>query len=388
MGMMTQFDFSTATRILFRSGAVKDIGKVAAEFGKNVLFVTGKHIQISTSVKQNLAENGFVVTEFVREGEPSDQTIKEGVRLAKGCRIEMVIACGGGSSIDTGKAISAMLTNPGELEEYLELVGKGLPLVNQAAPFIAIPTTAGTGSEVTRNAVIRILSHGVKVSLRGQKIIPRVAIVDPELTLALPPDVTGYTGMDALTQLIEPYLTLKANPLSDALSIEGIKRSKKSLLKAYHSGNDISAREDLSLASLFSGIALANSGLGGVHGIAGVIGGMTPAPHGALCACLLPYVFESNAELITQNSKKSSAYEKLLTIGRILLDSEPNEMGDIVKYLEELAEILNIGRLKSFGVNEKDFPAIIDYSMTSSSMKGNPVSFSKEQIKRILEKAL
>ena len=385
---MIQFEFSTAPRIIFRSGAVKDINKIASEFGENVFFVTGRHVVASTGVKQNLLENGFAITEFVREGEPSDQVIKEGAKLAKGSQIDLVIACGGGSCIDTGKAISAMMTNPGELMDYLEVVGNGLPLVNQAAPFMAIPTTAGTGSEVTRNAVIRILNHGVKVSLRGQKIIPQVAIVDPELSLTLPPDVTAYTGMDALTQLIEPYLALKANPLSDALSIEGIKRAKRSLLKAFQNGNDLTAREDLSLASLLSGIALANSGLGGVHGIAGVIGGMISAPHGALCARLLPYVFEMNSEIITQNSKGSEGYEKISNIGRILLDSDKTEFMDTVTYLLELAEKLGIGSLKSYGVNEKDIPAIIEHSLTSSSMKGNPVLLSKEQIRRILEMAL
>jgi len=384
---MNQFDFSTSPRILFRSGAVKDIGKVASEFGKKALLVTGTHIQVASSVKQYLVLSGFTATDFIREGEPTDQTIKDGVKLAKSLRIDLVVACGGGSSIDTGKAISALLTNPGELEDYLEVVGKGLPLLNQAAPFIAVPTTAGTGSEVTRNAVIRILGQGIKVSLRGQKIIPRIAIVDPELTLQLPPEVTAYTGMDALTQLMEPYLTFKANPFTDSLCLEGMVRSTKSLVKAFESGEDITAREDLSLASLFSGIALANSGLGGVHGIAGVIGGMTPAPHGALCARLLPYVFEMNANLISQESKDSIAYEKLKVITRILLDSDTHEFGETVKYLEKLAEQLKIGRLQAYGVNAKDFPFIVENSLSSSSMKGNPVLLNSEQLQRILEKA-
>jgi alcohol dehydrogenase class IV len=388
MELMIQFDFSTSPRILFRLGAIKEIGKIASEFGNRVLLVMGKHLQVASAAIQNLIESGFTITEYIREGEPTDQIIKDGLNLAKSAGVDMVVACGGGSSIDTGKAISAMMTNPGELEDYLEVVGKSLPLLNQAAPFIAIPTTAGTGSEVTRNAVIRIISHGIKVSLRGQKIIPRIAIVDPELTLGLPPEVTAYTGMDALTQLIEPYLTLKANPLSDALCLEGMKLSRKSLLKAFDSGNDLSAREDLSLASLFSGIALANSGLGGVHGIAGVIGGMTPAPHGALCARLLPYVFEVNASLIHRAGKDSATYEKLLLIGRILLDSDSHEIDKTVKYLEDLGRKLKIGGLQSYGVNAKDFPSIIEHSLTSSSMKGNPVALSKEQIKRILEKAL
>ena len=385
---MIQFDFSTSPRIIFHSGMVKDVGKVANEFGTKALLVTGTHIQIASSIKQYLVSSGLNVTEFVREGEPTNQTIKDGVKLAKSAGIDLVIACGGGSSIDAGKAISALMTNQGELEDYLEVVGKGLPVSNQAAPLIAIPTTAGTGSEVTRNAVIRILSHGIKVSLRGQKIIPRVAIIDPELTLQLPPQITAYTGMDALAQLIEPFLTLKSNPLTDAICLEGMKRSKRSLLKAFESGDDITAREDLSLASLFSGIALANSGLGAVHGIAGVIGGMTPAPHGALCARLLPYVFEANAHFIAEVDRESSANKKMIMIGKVLLDSEAHDINETIDYLKDLVEKLKIDHLQSFGVHAKDFPAIIEHSLSSSSMKGNPVPLSREQIKRILEKAL
>ena len=385
---MIQFDFSTSPRIIFRSGVVSDIGKIAKGFGNNALLVTGSHIQAASVVKQNLISGGLKVTEFVREGEPSDQTIREGMKLAKSVDIDLVIACGGGSSIDTGKAISALMTNPGELEDYLEIVGKGHPLAKPAMPFIAIPTTAGTGSEVTRNAVIRIQAHGIKVSLRGQNIVPRIAIIDPELIFYLSSEITAYTGMDALTQLIEPYLTLKSNPFTDAICLEGMKRSKRSLMKAFQSIEVLEAREDLCLASLFGGIALANSGLGAVHGIAGVIGGTNPAPHGALCARLLPYVFEMNANLIFQGSKDSIVYEKMRHIGRILLDVDANNMSDAVKYLEDLIENLKINRLSAYGVSVKDFPIIIEHSLSSSSMKGNPIPLGGEEIKRILEKAL
>lgn len=210
----------------------------------------------------------------------------------------MVIGLGGGSVLDAGKAIAALVTNLGNVFDYLEVIGKGQPLVNAPLPFIAIPTTAGTGTEVTRNAVLGSPAHGVKVSLRSPMMLPSLAIVDPELTYGLPPEITASSGLDALTQLIEPFVSVKANPMTDAICREGIRHAAKSLRTVYHNGADASAREGMSLASLFGGLALANAALGAVHGFAGPLGGMLNAPHGAICAKLLPLVMEVNIKVL------------------------------------------------------------------------------------------
>ena len=215
--------------------------------------------------------------------------VRQGVELARREQCDLVIAFGGGSAIDAGKAIAALLANGGELTDYLEVIGKGQPLRHPSVPFIAVPTTAGTGSEVTRNAVLASAEHQVKVSMRSPLMLPRLAVVDPELTLELPPAVTASTGLDALTQLIEPYVSIRANPLTDGFCLEGLRRVSRSLRRAYHAGRDITAREDMSLASLLGGLALANAGLGVVHGFAAPVGGMFHAPHGAICAALLPH---------------------------------------------------------------------------------------------------
>jgi alcohol dehydrogenase class IV len=385
---MIDFDFSTSRRVIFRSGAINDIGRIAGEIGKKTLLVTGFHNQAAFQVKQNLISRGIEVIDYLRIGEPTIQTIKEGLKFAKNANINLIVACGGGSSIDTGKAISALMNNPGQLEDYLEIVGKGKKLSNSYIPLIAIPTTAGTGSEVTRNAVIRIQEKGIKVSLRGITLIPKIAIIDPELTLHLRPEITANTGMDALSQLIESYLTIKSNPLTDALCVEGMKRTIRSLEKAYNSGDDLVAREDLCIASLFSGIALANSGLGSVHGIAGVIGGLINAPHGALCARLLPYAYKINENLIIKENKESPLYKKIVIIHRLISGSKAFKSNQVVDYFENIVDKLKIKKLGDYGIEKRDFSHIISISINSSSMKGNPVCLESRQIRSILENAL
>ena len=250
-------------------------------------------------------------TTFSVAGEPEISTVEQGVALAKKGNCELVIGIGGGSAMDAAKAIAAMLANEGELLDYLEIIGRGKALTKPSAPFIAIPTTAGTGSEVTRNAVLSSPEHKLKVSLRSPLMLARVAIVDPELTCDLPPALTASTGCDALTQLIEPFVCARANPMTDGLCVEGIRRAARSLRTAFHDGQNKSAREDMAVASLFGGLALANAGLGAVHGFAGPIGGNFPAPHGAVCAALLPHVMAANIRALRQRAAGSEALATL-----------------------------------------------------------------------------
>ena len=281
-----RFEFATATKIVFGAGTLREAGAIAKEFGKRVLVVAGRDPERAGPLLKILRESAVSAATFSVAGEPDLSTIEQGTALAKKENCELVISIGGGSVMDAGKAIAAMLTNGGELLDYVEIIGRGQALTKPSAPFIAIPTTAGTGSEVTRNAVLASPEHKLKASLRSPLMLAKVAVVDPELTYDLPPALTASTGLDALTQLIEPFVCARANPMTDGLCVEGIRHAARSLRVAYNDGKNKSARADMAVASLFGGLALANAGLGAVHGFAGPIGGSFPAPHGAICAAL------------------------------------------------------------------------------------------------------
>src|ERR1700690_683990 len=283
-----RFEFATAARIVFGAGTVNGVGAIAGNFGRRALVVTGRDLRRAERVLFNLQSAGVSATTFPVPGEPELATVERGTKLAKAEGCELVIGFGGGSAIDAAKAIAARLNHDGELLDYVEIIGSGKPLTKPSVPFISIPTTAGTGSEVTRNAVLASPAHKVKVSLRSPLMLARVAVVDPELTYDLPPALTASTGLDALTQLIEPFVCARANPMTDGLCVEGLQRAARSLRIAFADGQNKSAREDMALAGLFGGLALANAGLGAVHGFAGPIGGSFAAPHGAIWAALLP----------------------------------------------------------------------------------------------------
>jgi alcohol dehydrogenase class IV len=326
-------------------------------------------------------------TVFQINGEPDVPMIIAGLNLAKTKKCEFVIGFGGGSVLDAGKAIAAMLTNPGELMDYLEVVGAGKEIPNPAAPMIALPTTAGTGTEVTRNAVITAPEHHVKVSMRALKMIPTVAIVDPELTYSMPPSVTASTGMDALTQVIEGYVSNRANPMTDMVCREGIIRGARSLLKAFKNGQDQDAREDMSLTSLFGGLALANGGLGAVHGFAGPIGGMFSAPHGVICASLLSSVMKYNVKASATLEVNSDLGSRYQDIARWVTDDPDASIEDGVAWIAVLATNLEIPGLRALGIERTDFPQIIEKSKVSSSMQKNPLRLDETILEAILAEA-
>jgi len=293
-----KFEFATATRIIFGNRVIEEVGPIAAHMGHRVCLITGRNPERAGPLVERLRAAGLDTFTFSVPGEPTTATLHEGVEQARQANSDLVIGIGGGSVLDTAKAIAALLTDSGNLLDYLEIVGLGRQLMQAPAPCIAIPTTAGTGAEVTRNAVIGSPEHGVKVSMRSPLMLPRLALIDPRLTLSMPPLLTAFTGLDALTQLMEAFVSNRANPLTDGLCREGMERAARSLLRAFQDGKDLDAREDMALAALFSGLALANAGLGTVHGFAGPLGGMLPAPHGALCGLLLPHVMEANVHAL------------------------------------------------------------------------------------------
>jgi alcohol dehydrogenase class IV len=303
-----------------------------------------------------------------------------------------VVAIGGGSVLDAGKAVAALMTNPGDVMDYLEIIGRARPLQHEPAPFIAVPTTAGTGAEVTRNAVLGAPDHRAKVSMRSPLMLPRVAVVDPELTVSVPADVTATTGLDALTQLIEPFVSPRANPLTDALCRDGMTRVARALRRAWRDGADLEARTDMCLAALFGGMALANAGLGAVHGLAGPLGGMLGAPHGALCAALLPAVLHGNCRALAARANgdatAAAAMDRYEEVARILTGNRRASAGEAVAWARDLCRELDIPTLREMGLDPAEIPEAVERARQSSSMKGNPVALSPAELTEILAGAL
>jgi len=382
------FEFATTTRIIFGPGTLKQAGDIAVKSGNKALLVTGKGGASPDQLNAILSASkvDWELVEVV--GEPTIEEVEKAIVYAGQKKCDYVIGFGGGSVIDTGKAISAMMTNPGELMDYLEVIGGGKSIIHLAAPLIAIPTTAGTGSEVSSNAVLTVRDRKMKVSMRSPLMIARVALVDPELTYTLPPAVTASTGMDALAQVLEPYVSKKANPLTDLFCLEGMKRAAKSILMAYTNGNDQQAREDMAYASLLGGLALANAGLGGVHGFASPIGGMFEAPHGAVCARLLPMVVQTNVNAMRERHPESPILERYFEIAKILTGNPAATIEDGIALLEALIKQLHIPALSVYGIKASDLPILVENAAVASSMQANPIQLSKVELSRILESAL
>ena len=382
------FEFATANRVIFGPGTLREVAPAAARWGNRVLLVTGQSTARAAALLDQLDARGLSTLPIKVVGEPTVETVQSGVRRAREFGCDLAIGFGGGSVIDTGKAIAALLGNEGELADYLEVIGKGRLLAGPSLPFIAIPTTAGTGAEVTRNAVLASTRHRIKVSLRSPFMLPRLAVVDPELTYSLPPGLTATTGMDALTQLIEPYVSNSSNPLTDTLCREGIRRISKSLHRAYRDGGDREAREDMSLASIMGGMALANAKLGAVHGLAGPLGGMLQAPHGALCARLLPLIMEANIVALRERAPDSPVPGRYRELARMLTGRENARSFDGVSWLNALCTTLAIPALSTFGLHGDMLPEIVDQAMKASSMKGNPIQLTETELSTVLHRAM
>ena len=370
---------------MFGAGSLRSLGPLAKDLGHAALVVTGRNPRRADPVLAVLSEQGIRAAVFSVPGEPEVETVQQGVALAARERCDLVISFGGGSALDAGKAIAAMVTNQGDLLDYLEVIGRGKALAKAPAPFVAIPTTAGTGSEVTRNAVLASPQHAVKVSLRSPLLLPKIALVDPELTYDLPPPVTASTGLDALTQLIEPYVCSRANPMTDALCREGMRRAARSLRTVFHDGHNTAAREDMSVAALFGGLALANAGLGAVHGFAGPVGGMFPAPHGAVCAALLPHVMEMNLRALRARQPASATLPRYEEVARILTGRADAEADAGVAWVRDLVRDLQIPGLSRYGIKPEHVPELVEKSAKASSMKANPIVLTSEELGEILQ---
>lgn len=382
-----KFEFATAGQIVFGPGAAMQIGNLAAGLGRHVMVVTGKTSARADFIFPIFKEHSLQSTRFNVTEEPTTSIIEAGVDMARGSGCDVVIGIGGGSVIDSGKAIAALLTNRGNLNDYLEVIGKGQTIEKAPAPYIAVPTTAGTGAEVTRNSVLMSPEHKVKVSMRSVLMLPRMAIVDPELTHSMPPFVTAYTGLDAFTQLLEAFVSKDANPLTDGICREGLRRAACALERAYRDGSDIEARENMCFASLCGGLALANAKLGAVHGMAGPLGGMFTAPHGAVCGRLLPYVMEANISALKERLPESRALARYDEVARIVSDNFQAQASDGIRWVQGLCDQLQMPPLSEYGINESNFTEIIEKSQIASSMRGNPIRLTDEELQDILQQA-
>jgi alcohol dehydrogenase class IV len=381
------FEFATAGRIVFGEGSVHGVAREAARLGNRALVVTGRSGQRAARLCAELTAAGLDVTTFAAGGEPTVDLVRQGHGAGWDHQADLVIGYGGGGAIDAGKAIAALLTNGGDVLDYLEVVGDGKPLSRPSTPFIAIPTTAGTGSEVTRNAVLASPEHQVKASLRSPFMLPSMAVVDPELTYDLPPAITAATGLDALTQLIEPYVSSRATAMTDMFCLEGMRRAAGSLLRAFRSGQDHEARRDMALASLLGGLSLANAGLGAVHGIAAPLGGMFPAPHGAVCAALLPHVMAVNIRALRARDSKGDALQRYVTVARVLTGSPEAAAEDGAAWVAEFCARVHVLPIRSYSVQDADFPELVEKAARASSMKGNPVALTPDELTEILSRA-
>lgn len=384
---MNPFQFQTAGRIRFGCGEAALLGTAAARAGSRALFVTGRDTSRWARLRVLLDESGTESIVFKVDAEPHIDMITRAVAVARDGGCDFVVAVGGGSVIDAAKVVAAMLANPGELMDYLEVVGHGRALPQPSRPCIVLPTTAGTGAEVTRNAVLAAREQKVKVSMRSPHMMPSLAIIDPELTLTMPPQVTAGTGMDALTQLIEPLTSSKANPLADGICREGLRPAAEHLVQAFEDGGDLAAREAMSLASLFGGLALANAGLGAVHGFAGPLGGMLNAPHGMVCAALLPAVMAANIAALRAQAPDSPFMARYREVACLLTGCPGARADEGVDWVRRLVDRLGLPGLSDLGLKKSMIAEAVAKADRASSMQGNPIVLSGHALEGILNAA-
>lgn len=383
-GMSLNFQFATASQIIFGKQSIEKVPELISEISGNILLVTGNNAERANILTDKLSAKNQVFI-FKVKSEPTIEVINEGVKIARENNCRLVTGFGGGSAVDAAKAIAALVPNQGGLMDYLEVIGKGKALVEKPLPVIAIPTTSGTGAEVTKNSVIKSEEHLVKVSLRSDLMYPDYAVVDPNLMISMPPEVTASSGVDALTHLMETFVSNQSNPFIDLFCREGMKRIASSLERAYTDGNDLEARENMALASLLGGMALANVKLGAVHGFAGPLGGMFPAPHGTVCARFLPAVMEMNFRVM---SEQKADIEKYHEIARILTRKETAVAQEGIDWVKSVIHKLEIPSLSHFGITIKSYPEIVQKAKKASSMKGNPVALNDDQLMWVLENSV
>jgi alcohol dehydrogenase class IV len=385
---VARFDLAVPADIRFGAGRASEVPQVLAGLGAGrVLVVTGRSAVRVAPVRSALAEAGVSSVVLGVEGEPTVEVLRHAVALLVDAGCDAVLGFGGGSALDVGKATAVLAGTGADPLDHLEVIGAGRPIVQPGLPFVAVPTTAGTGSEVTRNSVLS--GNGVKASLRSPLMLPKVAIIDPDLLTGLPRPTIAHSGMDALSQLIEPLLSQRANPFTDALALDGIRRSARSLRRAWNDGmRDAGVREDLALASLFGGLCLANSGLGAVHGLAAAIGAKLAAPHGAVCAAVLTATVEVNLAALRDRAPDHPALSRLAEMAALLTGDPAGRPEDAIRWLAELTAALSIAGLSAYGLRGSDVGTVVAAAQQASSMRGNPIPLSDAEVGEIVTRSL
>ena len=378
---MTSFAFATAARIAFGPGSSAQLPEAVAGLGARPLVCTGATPDRFASLLEGLDD----ARSWPIGGEPTLDDIRAGVAAAREHGADVVVGLGGGAVLDAAKIIAALAPNDGDVLDYVEVIGAGRTMAQRPLPFVAVPTTAGTGSEVTMNGVVTSAEHGVKVSMRHPTMLARVALVDPELTLGCPPAVTASSGLDALTHCLESFVSPMANPLTDGFSAEGLRRAGRSQRRAYTHGDDLDARTDMAVCALLGGLALANAKLGAVHGLAGVIGGLTGAPHGVCCAALLVPTSSVTIDALRADDAEHPALARYAAAGELL--SGTAGIDALLHWLGETVRLLDVPPVGDLGVRPADHRRIAEQAAKASSTKGNPVALTVDQLMRALHAA-
>jgi alcohol dehydrogenase class IV len=385
---VVRFDLAVPGDIRFGAGRVSEVPGALADLGASrVLVVTGRTTSRADAIRSALNDANISSVVFGVTSEPSIERVRAAVDglLETGC--DAVLGFGGGSPLDVAKAVAVLATSGTDPLEHLEVIGAGRPIERPGLPCVAVPTTAGTGSEVTRNSVLS--GSGVKASLRSPLLLPKVALVDPDLLVGVPKPTIAASGMDALSQLIEPLLSQRANPFTDALAREGIRRSARSLRRAYDEGmEDPGVREDLGMASLFSGICLANSGLGAVHGLAAAAGARLSAPHGAVCAAVLAAAIDVNLRALRDRAPDHQAVQRITEVATLFTGRPDATAEDAIFWLQELTAVLSIPGLASYGLAEAEIDAVVAAAQKASSMRGNPIELGDQEVSEIVTRSL
>lgn len=381
------FDWHAPGRIRFGPGTASELPAIAASLGTRAWWVTGSQPSRWSGLRDALAATCEVVGESIVGNEPTVDASCAGAEACRSARANVVVAVGGGSVIDAAKAIAGLSTNPGDPFDHLEVIGRGRPLVHAPLPCVALPTTAGAGSEATRNAVLASPAHRLKVSLRHPGLLPRVALVDPELTHGLPPSVTAFSGIDALTQLLEPWVSRRAQPMTDALCEAALRRIGPALLQVMTSPTS-EARATMSWCALMGGLALANAGLGVIHGFAAPLGGLVPIPHGALCAAMAAPGVAANLRALEQRRPASPTLARYDLAATWLVGRPDATRHDLVPWLAALARRAGVPALKDAGLAPDQVADVVAAAQRSSSMSANPIPLDEHELSAALRDAM
>lgn len=377
------FQFMTSTRIIFGEGALQSSLSVLNQFGYSVLLVTSKNLSRASPVIEYLKSQRMRYQHVAIQGEPNITMVEETALVGRKFRPDMVVAIGGGSVLDMGKALAAIIPNQGDVYDYVEVVGRNVPLKSKPLPFIAIPTTASTGSEVTRNAVLRSGQDRVKVSLRSPEMLADVAIVDPTLTYGTDKATSARGALDAFTHLMEAYVCGQPNPLTDMICEEGLRRLSRSIL-AGCVDDDHAARADLSFAAMLGGMAITNAKLGAAHGLASALGGKLNAPHSIITARLAPYVMTENI-IAAQRAGREDVLERYAKIASIMSGRVNACREDSVLWVNMMLDKLEVPKLKQFGVCTTPFESVAEDALKSVAIRGNPLPLTKARLTYILQ---